>query len=213
MTDPNSQSNSHVEAAERTPVIIKKYANRRLYHTEKSTYVTLEDLCQMAKDGQDFVVTDAKSGDDLTRQVLTQIIVEQEAGGSPLLPTQFLRQLISFYGGDHGQQLLPGYLAYAMEHYNKNQEQLMSYFSGAMGAGSLGMPPLVALERMGRETMRGWENMWGQFFTHTAAWLNPLMPLSQNDNSKLQSMSAMQRNLNELNDQIKTLSALKRFGE
>src|SRR4051812_2319074 len=94
-------------------VIIKKYANRRLYHTAKSAYVTLEDLSNMTREGIDFEVVDAKTGEDLTRQVLTQIIVEQESRGQYLLPTNFLRQLIGFYGGEQSQQLLPGYLSYA----------------------------------------------------------------------------------------------------
>src|SRR6185436_20194619 len=92
------------------PTVIKKYANRRLYDTGRSSYVTLEDLCQMVKEGRDFVVYDAKTNEDLTHAVLTQIIVEQEGrGGQNLLPIPFLRQLIGFYG-DNLQSLVPNYL-------------------------------------------------------------------------------------------------------
>jgi len=107
------------------PTIIKKYANRRLYDTGRSSYVTLEDLSEMVQEGHDFVVKDAKSGEDLTRSVLTQIIVEQESKeeGEGLLPTSFLRQLISFYG-DNVQSFVPGYLEQSMDIFMKNQEQL-----------------------------------------------------------------------------------------
>src|SRR6478735_1675060 len=95
------------------PTVIKKYANRRLYHTGTSTYVTLDDLASMVKGGEDFVVFDAKSGDEITRSVLTQIIFEQEGkGGQNLLPITFLRQLIRFYG-DSMQSLVPSYLEHS----------------------------------------------------------------------------------------------------
>src|SRR5919202_3207879 len=95
------------------PVVVKKYANRRLYNTETSSYVTLEDLATMVRAGRDFAVYDAKSGEDITRSVLTQIIVEEESKGRALLPTTFLRQLIGFYG-DSLQTVLPRYLDLAM---------------------------------------------------------------------------------------------------
>ena len=102
------------QSAASKPVVVKKYANRRLYNTATSSYVTLEDLAKMIKDGGDFIVHDAKTGEDITRSVLTQIIVEQEQkGGQNLLPTSFLRQLISFYG-DSMQFLVPGYLEQAI---------------------------------------------------------------------------------------------------
>lgn len=105
------------------PVVVKKYANRRLYNTEASSYVTLDHLSQMVKEGREFVVYDAKSGDDITRQVLTQIIVEEEAKGSNLLPIGFLRQLISFYG-DSLQGLVPRYLEHSMASFARQQEQM-----------------------------------------------------------------------------------------
>jgi polyhydroxyalkanoate synthesis repressor PhaR len=105
------------------PVVVKKYANRRLYNTEASSYVTLDHLAQMVKEGREFVVYDAKSGEDITRQVLTQIIVEEEAKGSNLLPIGFLRQLISFYG-DSLQGLVPRYLEHSMSSFARQQEQM-----------------------------------------------------------------------------------------
>jgi polyhydroxyalkanoate synthesis repressor PhaR len=114
------------------PVVIKKYANRRLYNTDTSTYVTLDDLAAMVKSGRDFVVFDAKSGDDLTHSVLTQIIVEQESrmGGQTLLPIPFLRQLIRFYG-DSIERLVPSYLQVSLETLAKEQERFRKNFAGA----------------------------------------------------------------------------------
>jgi len=114
------------------PVVIKKYANRRLYNTETSTYVTLDDLAAMVKSGRDFVVFDAKTGDDLTHSVLTQIIVEQESrmGGQTLLPIPFLRQLIRFYG-DSIERLVPTYLQISLDTLSKEQERFRKTFAGA----------------------------------------------------------------------------------
>ena len=113
-------------------VTIKKYANRRLYDTESSTYVTLDRLAQMIREGRDFVVIDAKSGDDITHQVLTQIIVEEEARGSTMLPVNFLRQLIGLYGNSM-QGMVPQYLESAMDSFQKNQ----AAFRDAFGANIL----------------------------------------------------------------------------
>lgn len=129
------------------PTVVKKYANRRLYDTGRSSYVTLEDLCQMVKDGHDFVVYDAKSGEDLTRQVLTQIILDQESkeGQESLLPVSFLRQLIGFYG-DNMQHALPGYLEQTLEAFSKNQEQFAEMFS------------VSTFEEVSRQNMAMFEN-------------------------------------------------------
>ena len=108
----------------KSPVVVKKYANRRLYNTESSSYVTLEDLAQMVRAGRDFVVYDAKSGDDITRSVLTQIIVEEESKGSLLLPESFLRQLIGFYGDS-----LQGVLPRQQEEMRRGMEQALKPFS------------------------------------------------------------------------------------
>jgi polyhydroxyalkanoate synthesis repressor PhaR len=116
-------------ADKKEPVVIKKYANRRLYNTETSTYVTLDDLAAMVKSGRDFVVFDAKTGDDLTHAVLTQIIVEQEnrTGGQTLLPIPFLRQLIRFYG-DSVERMVPSYLQVSLETLAKEQDRFRKQF-------------------------------------------------------------------------------------
>jgi len=129
------------------PVVVKKYANRRLYNTATSSYVTLEDLAEMIKDGGDFVVYDAKTGEDITRSVLTQIIVEQEQKGQNLLPISFLRQLISFYG-DSMQFLVPGYLEQAMIAFAKNQEQMRDSLRATFGTFPFGQ-----FEEMGKQNM------------------------------------------------------------
>jgi len=129
------------------PVVIKKYANRRLYNTATSSYVTLDDLARMIKDGGDFVAYDAKTAEDITRSVLTQIIVEQEQKGQNLLPISFLRQLISLYG-DSMQFLVPGYLEQAMFAFAQNQEQIRRNLQATFG-----IFPLGQFEEMGKQNM------------------------------------------------------------
>ncbi len=114
------------------PITIKKYANRRLYNTATSSYVTLDYLCQMVKDGQDFAVFDAKTGDEITRSVLTQIIFEEEGKGQNLLPIRFLRQIIRFYD-DNLQALVPRYLEASMESFAKNQAEFQQNIEQAFG--------------------------------------------------------------------------------
>ena len=111
-------------------VVIKKYANRRLYNTATSSYVTLDDLAQMVRHGIEFTVHDAKSNDDLTRQILTQIIFEQENRGEALLPVQFLRQLIGYYG-DNMQAVLPSYLEMSLDRFTRQQDDLRQQFTKA----------------------------------------------------------------------------------
>jgi polyhydroxyalkanoate synthesis repressor PhaR len=117
------------------PVVIKKYANRRLYNTQTSSYVTLDHLCEMVKAGTEFEVRDARTGEDITRSVLTQIIFEEEAKGQSLLPIKFLRQLIRFYG-DSLQGFVPGYLDMSMDSFTKNQEAMRNRIAEAFGGGS-----------------------------------------------------------------------------
>jgi polyhydroxyalkanoate synthesis repressor PhaR len=114
------------------PVVVKKYANRRLYNTESSSYITLDNLAELIRGGRDFVVYDAKSGEDITRGVLTQIIVEEESKGRALLPTAFLRQLIGFYG-DSLQALVPRYLEQAMANFAHQQSQMRAALQQTMG--------------------------------------------------------------------------------
>lgn len=131
------------------PVVVKKYANRRLYNTEASTYVTLDDLAKMVRNGRDFVVYDAKSGDDITRSVLTQIIVEEESkGGQNLLPTAFLRQLIGYYG-DNLQGLVPRYLEFAMASFGRQQDQMRRTMEHTMG----NFIPFQNIDDLGKQNM------------------------------------------------------------
>ncbi|MDF0541595.1 polyhydroxyalkanoate synthesis repressor PhaR [Sphingobium sp. H39-3-25] len=118
------------------PVIIKKYANRRLYNTETSTYITLDLLSQMTREGREFVVVDAKTNEDITHNVLTQIIMEEEQRGKNMLPVNFLRQLISMYG-DSMQSMVPQYLEASMEAFRKNQKQFQDAMQGAFAGGPL----------------------------------------------------------------------------
>jgi len=149
---PNSPTPS------KEPVIIKKYANRRLYNTGTSTYVTLEDLAAMVKVGEDFIVYDAKTGEDITRSVLTQIIFEQEnKEGQNLLPIAFLRQLIRFYG-DSMQMLVPRYLEVSIDSFTREQEKFREHMAQAFGVGGFG-----ALEDQVRRNMEMFERTFSMF--------------------------------------------------
>src|ERR1700739_4988157 len=142
MSPPNRDKSSDVR-----PVVVKKYANRRLYNTATSSYVTLDDLARMIKEGGDFVAYDAKTGEDITRSVLTQIIVEQEQKGQNLLPISFLRQLISFYC-DSMQFLVPGYLEKAMNAFTGNQHQMRDSLRATFG-----IFPFGQFEEMGKQNI------------------------------------------------------------
>ena len=139
------------------PVVVKKYANRRLYNTESSSYITLENLADMVRVGRDFVVYDARSGDDITRSVLTQIIVEEESKGRALLPTTFLRQLIGFYGDSIGG-LVPRYLEHTMAAIARQQEQMRAAMQQTMGS----LLP-SGLEEMRRQNVAMMERAMGLF--------------------------------------------------
>ena len=142
--------------AEKTPVTIKKYANRRLYNTGTSAYVTLEDLAAMVKKGEDFVVYDAKSGEEITRSVLTQIIFEQESkGGQGLLPVTFLRQLIRFYG-DSMQMMVPSYLEFSLDKLTKEKSGLADKYASMFSANPLASaarPFVGQIEEQTRQNM------------------------------------------------------------
>ncbi|HQT77329.1 MAG TPA: polyhydroxyalkanoate synthesis repressor PhaR [Rhodopila sp.] len=147
-----------VKAGEKTPVVVKKYANRRLYNTESSSYITLDNLAEMVRNGRDFVVYDAKTGDDITRSVLTQIIVEEEGKGQNLLPTTFLRHLISFYGGSM-QGLVPKYLEGAMTAFAQQQDQMRTAMQKTMGT----LFPFGNIEEVGRQNMAMMERAFSLF--------------------------------------------------
>ena len=140
------------------PITIKKYANRRLYNTATSSYVTLDHLCQMVQDDVDFVVYDAKSGEDITRAVLTQIIVEEESKGQNLLPINFLRQLISFYG-DSMQWMVPRYLEHMMESFAQNQDRMRQSMQETFG----NMFPFGNFEEVGKQNMALFESAMRMF--------------------------------------------------
>ncbi|MBT4426006.1 MAG: polyhydroxyalkanoate synthesis repressor PhaR [Rhodospirillaceae bacterium] len=147
MTEENISGGADSES-----VIIKKYANRRLYNTATSSYVTLDHLSQMVKEGTEFTVRDAKTGEDITHQVLTQIIVEEEAKGHNLLPISFLRQLIRLYD-DSMQAFVPRYLELTMENFSHNQERMRSRVDEAFG----GIFPVAEFEEMGRQNMAAFQ--------------------------------------------------------
>ena len=138
------------------PIVIKKYANRRLYNTHTSSYVTLDHLCEMVKEGTEFEVRDARTGDDITRSVLTQIIFEEESKGQNLLPIRFLRQLIRFYG-DSLQAFVPGYLDMSMESFTRQQEDTRRRITETFGGGS------QALEAMTRQNLALFERTMRMF--------------------------------------------------
>ena len=152
-------------AAKDDPIVIKKYANRRLYNTGTSTYVTLEDLAEMVKKGEEFTVQDAKTGDDITHPVLTQIIFELEnKDGQNMLPIPFLRQLISFYG-DQMQMIVPSFLEQSMIAFSKEQERFREQLKGAFGKTPMDMmkTPMKALEEQTRRNVEMFQNAMRMF--------------------------------------------------
>lgn len=158
---------------EKLPITVKKYANRRLYNTDTSTYVTLEDLAGMVKRGEDFLVYDAKTGEDITRSVLAQIIFEQEGkNGQSLLPTTFLRQLIRFYG-DSMQMVVPSYLEFSIDKLTSEQhnfrEQIENSFGAKLLPGQVFRSQLFdQLEEQTRKNMK--------MFSQALAMFNPFVP-------------------------------------
>ncbi|CAM5409278.1 hypothetical protein MAUB1S_06957 [Mycolicibacterium aubagnense] len=160
-------------AAKDEPVVIKKYANRRLYNTGTSTYVTLEDLAEMVKKGEEFTVQDAKTGDDITHPVLTQIIFELEnKDGQNMLPIPFLRQLIAFYG-DQMQMIVPSFLEQSMLAFSKEQERFRDQMKSALGKTPMDMmklpTPMKALEEQTRRNMEMFQNAMRMFTPFPAA--------------------------------------------
>ncbi|HVA14630.1 MAG TPA: polyhydroxyalkanoate synthesis repressor PhaR [Stellaceae bacterium] len=186
--------------AETPPIVIKKYANLRLYNTATSSYVTLDDLSRMVKARSDFVVYDAKTGEDITRAVLTQIIVEEEGkGGQNLLPISFLRQLIGLYG-DSMQWLVPRYLDHAMSSFGRNQEQMRKSLQDAFG----GLFPFGSFEQMGKQNLA--------LFEQTMKMFSPFPPTSTGEKSADKpaaetppsdaSLSDLQQRINDLQHQV-----------
>lgn len=158
-------------ANEKQPTTIKKYANRRLYNTGTSAYVTLEDLAEMVKKGEDFEVFDAKTSEDITRSVLTQIIFEQEGKvGQAMLPVAFLRQLIRFYG-DSMQALVPSYLEFTLDRLTSEQQKFRDQFTNALGGGPLAEPTRQMFQTMDEQARK---NM--AIFRQALSMFNPFVP-------------------------------------
>ena len=187
------------EKTKTEPVIIKKYANRRLYNTQTSSYVTLDHLASMVKDGTEFEVQDARTGEDITRSVLTQIIFEEEAKGQNLLPIKFLRQLIRFYG-DSLQAFVPGYLDMSMESFTKNQGAMRDRIAEAMGGGN------QMIENLTRQNLAMFERamqMFSPFGGVPSQARKPEQPAEEKSapsdvESLKREMEAMRRQLSEL---------------
>ena len=186
------------------PVVIKKYANRRLYNTQRSSYVTLEDLAAMVRAGEDFAVYDAKTGEDITRSVLTQIIFEEEQRGRNMLPPEFLRQLIRLYG-DALQSVVPGYLEASMDAFSKNQEQMRETFR---------MNPAMAnFEAMTRQNMELFQQAM-RVFTPFSAGAQPQepgrpaepAPEHKGPGRREEELDVLQRQLREMQSQLERLS-------
>ncbi len=191
---------SEEKTAPESAVVIKKYANRRLYNTATSTYVTLDDLAVMVKAGTDFVVYDAKTGDDITRSVLTQIIFEEESKGTTLLPINFLRQLIRFYG-DSMQAIVPGFLEFSLGNLGKEQEKFRAQILEAWGA-----EPFKAVQDHAQRNMAMFNDAMRVFNPFTAAMgqtgqksATPQQPPGKDDLQALKDqLTAMQRKLDTL---------------
>lgn len=185
------------------PIIIKKYANRRLYDTSKSAYVTLDDLCQLIQNGQDFIVYDAKTGDDLTRSVLTQIIVEAESKGENLLPESFLKQVISFYGNQL-QTFLPSYLEQMMQSFINNREKLEECMPK-----NITLFPFTSFEEINRQNIQLLEKTWQFFSTPHTTQHTPSSEPSTEDSS-----NTAKEDANKEDDKIMALEQqIKRLQE
>lgn len=163
------------EESQTDPVVIKKYANRRLYNTDTSSYVTLDDLAEMVRAERDFSVHDAKTGEDLTHAVLTQIIVDQESKGQNLLPIRFLRQLIRFYGNSI-EAIVPSYLEFSLDSLTREQDKYSKQFAGAFSA-----PPFEAMQEHAKQNLAMFEKALGMF--------NPYSGQGQDEAGKQETMS------------------------
>ncbi|MFC5586356.1 polyhydroxyalkanoate synthesis repressor PhaR [Nitratireductor kimnyeongensis] len=196
------------------PIVIKKYANRRLYNTGTSTYVTLEDLAEMVKRDENFVVQDAKSGDDITHSVLTQIIfeLENDRNGQNMLPVSFLRQLIAFYG-DQMQMVVPSFLEQSMMAFSKEQERMREQMNKAFGTSSIDMigmsAPMKMVEEQTRRNIEMFQNAMRMFTPMPGASEQPAAPERDAGNDTHRSddlkdlreqIAAMQRKIDSMGD-------------
>ena len=187
-------------------VTIKKYANRRLYNTATSSYVTLDHLSEMVREGVDFLVLDAKTGEDITRSVLTQIIFEQESKGQSMLPVQFLRRLIRFYG-DSMQGFLPPYLEMSMESFTKSQEQMRESLSRTFG----GRTPMAAFEEQAQRNMELFQKamtMWTPFAGGIQG-VGPRAGEGEDEASKDEQLTELRKQMEAMQKQLAALADRK----
>ncbi|SEM47153.1 polyhydroxyalkanoate synthesis repressor PhaR [Sphingomonas gellani] len=183
------------------PVTIKKYANRRLYNTETSSYITLEHLAAMTRAGRDFKVVDAKTDEDITHSVLTQIIMDEESRGETMLPVNFLRQLIGMYGGSM-QAMVPGYLEASMDSFRRNQDQFKSAVEGAF-AGS----PFAEIAKQNMAMFEAAANAFGSAATGAGAAAGGLgpTPAAPDAGGKDEEIAALRAELGKLQDKIEKM--------
>ncbi|NWK96478.1 polyhydroxyalkanoate synthesis repressor PhaR [Sphingobium lactosutens] len=184
---------------ESEPVVIKKYANRRLYNTETSSYITLDLLSQMTREGREFVVVDAKTGEDITHNVLTQIIMEEEQRGKNMLPVNFLRQLIAMYG-DSMQSMVPQYLEASMDAFRKNQQQFQEAMKGAFGGG-----PLAEIAKRNMQMFEAAASAFGTGVPGMPGMTPPTAPATS-EGSKDEEINDLKAQLAALNAKIDKLS-------
>ncbi|MDX8479292.1 polyhydroxyalkanoate synthesis repressor PhaR [Mesorhizobium sp. VK24D] len=198
-------------AAKDDPIVIKKYANRRLYNTGTSTYVTLEDLADMVKKGEEFTVQDAKTGDDITHPVLTQIIFELEnKDGQNMLPIPFLRQLIAFYG-DQMQMIVPSFLEQSMIAFSKEQERFREQLKGAFGKTPMDMmkTPMKALEEQTRRNVEMFQNAMRMFTPFPSANSNsstPAEPPKKEASEKADDLQELKAQIAAMQRKLDTMS-------
>jgi polyhydroxyalkanoate synthesis repressor PhaR len=197
-TIPQARPMSNAE----TPITIKKYANRRLYNTASSAYVTLSDLAKMVKSGEDFVVFDAKTNEEITRSVLTQIIFEQEGvEGQSLLPIAFLRQVIRFYG-DSVQALLPSYLEFSIDRFTGEQHKMRETMARAMDPSRYPQASFAALQELTRQNLVAFNKALGMF----SPFPGPPAPVAAPKDASLElselrdQMSEMKRRIDEISE-------------
>lgn len=186
-------------------IVIKKYANRRLYNTKTSAYVTLEDLASMVRHGQEFVVQDAKSGEDITRGVLGQIIFDAESRGGGLLPIAFLRQLITLYGGQM-QSMVPAYLEYSLASFAREQERL-----GRQMNHTIGKQAITAVEEQVRRNMDMFERSVRMFLPYGPNGTNPeaaeaAPPQREDENHLAQDVAALRSELAAMQAKIEAMN-------
>lgn len=186
------------EPVKPAPVIIKKYANRRLYNTGSSSYITLDHLATMTREGRDFQVLDAKTGEDITRSVLTQIVMDGENTGQTMLPTSFLRQIIALYGNSM-QSVVPHYLEASMNAFAKNQAQFRDAMTGALGgAATLPMTALKPFEAMAKQNLA--------MFEAATAMLRGGAPKDEKPAVEEDEMQALKAQMKTLQSQLDKLS-------